>query len=296
MTTDRSHRGTEPASIRQIAVLGAGTMGSGIALVAAIAEREVSLFDIDAASLDSAIERIEDRLGRLHAQGRLAGVAPAAVQSRIRKDSDLRGAVRGAELVIEAIPEHLETKRVLFREIDRMASPGAILATNTSSIRIAQIAEATAHPERVIGLHFFNPVWRMKLVEIVCTDCVAPDVVRAMQQFADALNKESIVVRDAPGFATSRLGVALGCEAIRLLEQGIASAADIDRAMELGYGHPMGPLRLTDLIGLDVRLAIMEQLHAELGAMFRPPELLRRMVEEGKLGRKSGEGFYRYDS
>jgi 3-hydroxybutyryl-CoA dehydrogenase len=194
--------------------------------------------------------------------------------------------------VIEAVPEDLELKRSLFREVAATAPPGALLATNTSSISIARIASA-ADPARTLGLHFFNPVHVMSLVEVVTTPELAPGALAAAHAFVAALGKEAVTVRDSPGFATSRLGIALGMEAIRMLEEGVASAADIDRAMELGYRHPMGPLRLTDLVGLDVRLQIAENLHRELASeTFRPPGLLRRLVGEGRLGQKTGRGFY----
>jgi 3-hydroxybutyryl-CoA dehydrogenase len=187
----------------------------------------------------------------------------------------------------------MDVKRTIFAELDAAAPPGAILATNTSSLSVSRIAEATERPDRVIGLHFFNPVHIMKLLEVVRGDATTEATVDAALDFARRIGKEPIVVTDTPGFASSRLGVVLGLEAMRMVEQGVASPEDIDRAMELGYNHPMGPLRLSDLVGIDVRLGIAEYLHAELGGeQYRPPEIMRRMVAEGKLGRKSGEGFY----
>jgi len=194
------------------------------------------------------------------------------------------------------VPENLDLKHETFRRLDAACPAGAILATNTSSLPIHRIAEAVADPGRVVGLHFFNPPHIMKLVEVVRADRTAPQVLDTALRFVGRLGKEAIVARDTPGFATSRLGLALGLEAMRMLEQGVASAEDIDRAMELGYGHPMGPLKVSDLVGLDVRLSIAEILHRELGdESFRPPEILRSRVAEGKLGRKSGEGFHRWD-
>jgi 3-hydroxybutyryl-CoA dehydrogenase len=184
----------------------------------------------------------------------------------------------------------------VFRELDHAAPKDAILATNTSSLSIARIAGATHRPEQVLGMHFFNPVPVMPLLEIVRATRTSDATVATAIEVGKRMGKEPIVVRDSPGFATSRLGVLLGLEAIRMLEAGVASAEDIDKAMTLGYRHPMGPLRLTDLIGLDVRLAIAEHLHRELDSdAFRPPELMRRMVAEGALGKKSGRGFYRWD-
>jgi 3-hydroxybutyryl-CoA dehydrogenase len=213
--------------------------------------------------------------------------------SGVRTVHRLEEAAHDAELVIEAVPERLPLKRALFSELDRIAPADALLATNTSSLSVTAIGEATRRPERVLGTHFFNPVPAMKLVEIVRGADTTDDSVERARRFVEQLGKVPIVVRDTPGFATSRLGVVLGLEAIRMLEQGVAAAEDIDRAMELGYNHPVGPLRLGDLVGLDVRLAVADHLHATLGGeMYRAPELLRQMVADGKLGRKSGEGFY----
>jgi 3-hydroxybutyryl-CoA dehydrogenase len=194
------------------------------------------------------------------------------------------------------VPERLELKQAIFKYLEPAVSEHAILASNTSSLSITRIANGLAYPERVVGLHFFNPVPVMKLLEIVRGERTSDAVINAARALATSLGKTPIVVRDTPGFATSRLGVVLGLEAIRMLEQGVASAEDIDRAMELGYNHPMGPLRLTDVVGLDVRLAIAEHLHGTLGdATYEPPALLRRLVSEGKLGKKSGHGFYAWE-
>jgi 3-hydroxybutyryl-CoA dehydrogenase len=202
-------------------------------------------------------------------------------------------AVRGADLVIEAAPESIELKERIFSEVDRSAPDHAILATNTSSLSIGRIASVVRDPERFVGMHFFNPVHIMALVEVVWGPKTASATRDRAVAFVRRLGKEPIVVKDAPGFASSRLGIVLGMEAIRMVEQEVATADDIDKAMELGYRHPMGPLRLTDLVGLDVRLGIAEYLHETIGSdAFRPPELLRRMVSEGKLGKKSGKGFY----
>jgi 3-hydroxybutyryl-CoA dehydrogenase len=210
--------------------------------------------------------------------------------------TELAEAVRDADLVIEAVPERIELKREIFAALDRAARPDAILASNTSSLSVSEIARATEHPERVVGLHFFNPVHIMRLLEVVRAEQTSDATLAAVLGFARAIAKEPIVVTDTPGFASSRLGVVLGLEAIRMVEQGVAAPADIDRAMELGYNHPMGPLRLTDLVGLDVRLGIAEYLHATLGGeQYRPPELLRTMVREGRLGKKAGRGFYDWE-
>jgi 3-hydroxybutyryl-CoA dehydrogenase len=211
----------------------------------------------------------------------------------LRKARNVADAVGTADLVIEAAPESMDLKTAIFRDLDRLAPAHAVLATNTSSLSVSRIAEATGRPGSVIGLHFFNPVYIMKLLEVVRGRDTSQETLDACLAFARRIGKEPIVVTDTPGFASSRLGVVLGLEAMRMVEQGVASPQDIDKAMELGYNHPMGPLKLTDLVGLDVRLGIAEYLHGELGGeQYRPPELLRRMVAEGKLGKKSGQGFY----
>ncbi|MFQ5746061.1 MAG: 3-hydroxyacyl-CoA dehydrogenase family protein [Gemmatimonadota bacterium] len=277
----------------RIAVLGAGTMGHGIAHVAALAGRETVLHDADPGALAAAVERIRANLDRGVELGKVEAEAREAALARLRTAGSLEEAVAGAEFVIEAVPERIGLKREVLGRAAEGVEPDAVLATNTSSLSITAIADGLPVPERIVGMHFFNPVHIMALVEIVRGDRTAVRVVDRARGLAEEMGKTPIVVRDTPGFASSRLGVALGLEAIRMLEDGVASAADIDRAMELGYRHPMGPLRLSDLVGLDVRLEIARYLHRELGGeRFRPPDLLERMVAEGKLGKKSGQGFY----
>ena len=209
--------------------------------------------------------------------------------------SCLRG--RGAaEAVIEAVPEDLGLKQQTFGEVERHAPERALLASNTSSLRIDAIAGGLRSPARFVGMHFFNPAHILKLVEIVAGSRTSPDTIASARGLGVRMGKDPIVVKDSPGFASSRLGLVLGLEAMRMLEQGVASAQDIDKAMTLGYGHPMGPLKLTDLVGLDVRLAIAEYLQTELGPSFAPPRILRERVEAGKLGKKTGEGFYVWDA
>ena len=198
-------------------------------------------------------------------------------------------------MVVEAVPERMELKRDLFRRLGAALGPEVLLATNTSSLSITEIADATAHPERVVGMHFFNPVHIMKLVEVVRTERSSDEAAEKAIALARRMGKDPIDVRDAPGFASSRLGIAIGMEAIRMVEENVASAEDIDKAMVLGYGFPMGPLKLTDLVGLDVRLAIAEYLSGELGERFSPPALLREKVARGELGKKSGKGFYDWE-
>ncbi|HEY2030198.1 MAG TPA: 3-hydroxyacyl-CoA dehydrogenase family protein [Myxococcales bacterium] len=280
--------------VQRISVIGAGTMGSGIAQVAARAGYETRLFDVAEGAAQKAVARIGDSLARAVEKGRCSAEEREQALARLAVERDLDAAASFADLVVEAAPEDLQLKRELFARLSKAARPEAILATNTSSLPITAIASAAAKPERVIGLHFFNPVPAMKLLEIVQGERTDPMVVTAARAVGARLGKEVVVVRDAPGFATSRLGIALAMEAIRMLEEGVASAEEIDRAIELGYGHPMGPLKLTDQVGLDVRLAIAEHLTSELGERFRAPQLLRRLVRAGKLGKKSGEGFYKY--
>jgi len=282
-------------SIRRVAVLGAGTMGHGIAHVAALAGYEVVLYDLTESLTAAGLAHVRANLQKGVEKGKIGADEADRALSAIHPTSDLEEAARAADLVIEAVPEKLDLKREIFSRLDGICPPHAILASNTSSLSITKIAEATRRPGRVIGIHFFNPPHIMKLVEIVRADQTEPATVEVAVAAARRMGKETIVVRDVPGFATSRLGVALGLEAMRMVEQGVASVEDIDKAMELGYAHPMGPLRVSDLVGLDVRMAIAEGLHKELGLEhFRPPEILREKVKAGKLGKKSGEGFYKW--
>jgi len=285
-----------PGTAPTVAVLGAGTMGAGIAQATSLSGRDTRLFDVDGGALARARARIRSDLERGIELGKVEPGDRDEALGRLRTTGELVEAVGDADLVIEAVPERLELKRELLARVAELVRADCILASNTSSLSISAIAEPVTGAERVIGLHFFNPVPAMALVEIVRGDRTAERVVETARAFAVDLGKTPIVVRDSPGFASSRLGVTLGLEAIRMLEEGVASAEDIDRAMELGYRHPMGPLRLTDLVGLDVRLEIARHLHRELGGdRFRPPDLLERLVAEGRLGKKSGRGFYDWD-
>ncbi len=290
---------TSTASLRPIstvAVLGAGTMGHGIAHVCALAGYTTLLFDVDPGVVGAALGKVDKNLQAGVDKGKLEATARARALEHLRGATDLAQACAGAQLVIEAVPERLELKHDVLGRAAAAAGPTAILATNTSSLCIARIAAGLPHPDRVIGTHFFNPVHIMKLLEVVVAEATAPDVLATVVDFGARIAKECITIKDSPGFATSRLGLVIGLEAIRMLEQGVGSAEDIDKAMTLGYGFPMGPLRLTDLVGLDVRLSIAEYLSTALaeGAHFRPPKLLRDLVAQGKLGKKSGEGFYRW--
>jgi len=280
----------------RVAVLGAGTMGHGIAQVSAAAGYETLLYDVEADALERGLTQVRRNLEKGVSLGKVEPEDRDRALERLRGEESLEEAVEGATVVVEAVPESLELKRELFARVEGRAAGDALLATNTSSLSVSRIAEALERPRRFVGLHFFNPVHIMKLVEVVRGEETGEETVERGTSFARSLGKEPIVVRDAPGFASSRLGVALGLEAMRMVEAEVASPADIDRAMELGYRHPMGPLRLTDLVGLDVRLQIAEYLHQELESeAFRPPEILRRMVAEGRLGKKSGRGFYTWE-
>jgi len=278
-------------SIARAAVLGSGTMGHGIAQVLALSGIAVRVHDVDASALDQARARVRDNLDQGVEKGKVTPAQRDAALARLEFTTHVDGALEGADVVIEAVPERLELKRALFERLGALPAE-VLLATNTSSLPITAIAAAAAHPERVVGMHFFNPVHIMKLVEVVRAEQSARAAVDLALGLAVRLGKEPIEVADAPGFASSRLGIAIGLEAIRMVEAGVASPEDIDKAMTLGYGFPMGPLRLTDLVGLDVRLSIAEYLCQELGARFEPPQLLREMVARGELGKKSGRGFY----
>ncbi|MDQ2855285.1 MAG: 3-hydroxyacyl-CoA dehydrogenase family protein [Acidobacteriota bacterium] len=270
-------------------------MGHGIAQVAAGSGYRVILRDVDRASLAHGVQAIERNLEKGIKLAKLTEADRDETLQRIRGTTRLEDAAQ-ADLIIEAAPEQLPLKQQILKDLESLAQGSFIFATNTSSLSITEIAKASRRPGSVVGMHFFNPVHIMRLVEIVVGEATDDETVAAMRAVGRRLRKETIVVKDVPGFASSRLGVALGLEAMRMFEQGVASAPDIDKAMELGYNHPMGPLKLTDMVGLDVRLNIAEYLHRELGSeTFRPPQVLRRLVGEGKLGKKTGEGFYRWN-
>ena len=285
------------SEIKKVTVIGAGTMGHGIAQVAAASGIDAVLNDVSPEAIEQGMAGIHANLTKGIEKGKVTPAQKVSVLQRIHAGPDLAEAVADADVVVEAVPESLELKKKIFAEVDALVGPDALLASNTSSLPITKIAEATSRPERVLGLHFFNPVNLMPLLEVVRGERTSDEALARALVFSEALGKQAIVVQDSPGFASSRLGLVLGLEAMRMLEQGVASAEDIDKAMTLGYHHPMGPLRLTDLVGLDVRLAIADYLHRELGSeAFRPPEILRRLVAEGRLGKKSGRGFYDWES
>jgi 3-hydroxybutyryl-CoA dehydrogenase len=281
-------------SFSSIGVVGAGTMGHGIAHVSAQAGFQVVLFDVTLKAAEAGLAKIEKNLAVGVEKKKVTPEAKAAALERLRVTDSL-SALSGCQLVIEAVPEKLALKQELFKALSGLCAADAVLASNTSSLSLTELAASATNPGRVVGLHFFNPVHLMKLLEVVRALQTSDETVERVRAYGAALGKHLIVVKDSPGFASSRLGVALGLEATRMLEEGVASAEDIDQAMKLGYGHPMGPLELGDLVGLDVRLAIAEYLYAETGSpTFRPPQLLKQLVRAGKLGRKTGEGFFRY--
>ncbi|MFI6161365.1 3-hydroxyacyl-CoA dehydrogenase family protein [Micromonospora haikouensis] len=274
-------------------VVGAGTMGLGIAYVAADAGYRVELVEVDPGRATAAGARLGELWERAVQRGKLTADAAAANRERLTLRPSLGEVAAEPDVVVEAVPERLDLKRTVLR--DAAALRPALLGSNTSSIAIAELAAGLDRPERFLGLHFFNPVWAMALLEVVVGPATADETTAAAVALAGRLGKDPVVVRDMPGFATSRLGVTLGLEAIRMVADGVASPADIDKAMVLGYRHPVGPLELTDLVGLDVRLDIARTLQAAYGDRFAPPPLLEQMVAEGKLGRKSGQGFYHWD-
>ncbi|MBB6646367.1 3-hydroxyacyl-CoA dehydrogenase family protein [Halobellus ruber] len=275
-----------------VTVLGAGTMGHGIAQVSAMAGHEVTLRDIESGIVEEGIDAIRSNLDGGVERGKVTEAEKAATLGRITGETDLATAVGGADLVAEAVPEDLDIKTDVLTDAEDVADGDAVLATNTSSLSVTELASSLERPGNLIGLHFFNPVHIMSLVEVVVGERTDESTRAFGIEFVEGIDKTPVVVRDVPGFASSRLGVALGVEAVRMVEEGVASPRDIDNAMELGYNHPMGPLELTDVVGLDVRLDILEYLRTELGERFKPPQLLKRKVRAGKLGRKSGEGFY----
>ena len=280
-----------------VIVIGAGTMGHGIAQVCAMSGRRATLVDVDQARVDAAIAKVRENLDKGVARGKVTAQARDRALEKLAGSTVLGHACAGADLIIEAVPEDLALKERLLGIVDKAAPTHAVLASNTSSMSITALGAFTDRPEHVIGLHFFNPVHIMALLEIVTGELTAPTVTQRCVALAADLGKTPIVVRDSPGFATSRLGIAIAMEAIRMVEEGVGTPQDIDTAMELGYRFPMGPIRLTDLVGLDVRLAIAEHLYHELGTdTFRPPQLLKRLVRAGKLGKKTGKGFYDWES
>ncbi|MFC4541303.1 3-hydroxyacyl-CoA dehydrogenase family protein [Halosolutus amylolyticus] len=276
----------------QIAVLGAGSMGHGIAQVSAMAGHEVVLRDIEETLVEDGLDGIRENLQGGVDRDKVTESEMQATIDRIEGTTDLADAVADADLVVEAVPEDMDLKKEVFADVEDATDEETVIASNTSSLSVTEMASALDRPERAVGLHFFNPPHVMDLVEVVIAEQTDDRTEAFAIEYVRGIEKEDVVVRDSAGFATSRLGLATGLEAIRMVEEGVASPADIDEAMSLGYGHPMGPIELTDHVGLDVRLHIAEHLREELGERFRPPQMLRRKVRAGKLGKKTGEGFY----
>ena len=277
------------------AVLGGGIMGRGIARVFAAAGRDVRLRDVDDDALARSMATMRADLDRVVARGAMSPEDRDAVLGRITTTTSVEEAVADVDLVVEAVPEDLDLKRAIFEELDRLTAPDVVLATNTSALSVTHIASAARHPERVIGLHFFNPVHRMQLVEVVIGLATSDETTRRAVAACREIDKTTVEVADRPGFATSRINAMIGNEAFYMLMEGIASAEDIDTAMKLALNHPMGPFELVDLVGLDTRLSVLRRLHEGLGEKFRPCPLLVSLVEAGRLGRKTGHGVFRYD-
>src|ERR1700757_4266321 len=280
--------------VKTIAIVGAGTMGRGIACASALGGYTTVLEDVSDSMLAKAVAWINESLDEGVRCGKVEAVARDATLTRLPTSQVGDEAIRDADLIIEAVPDELEMKLELFTIFDKFAKPNAIFASNTSSLSISDFSDIVLHRDRCIGMHFFNPVPKMKLVEIIRTPHTSGETVAACIAVATRMGKETVIVNEAPGFITSRINALIGNEAVAMLEAGIASAADIDKAVKLGLNHPMGPFEMVDLVGLDVRLKTLEYLHGTLGEKYRPSPLLRRYVREGRLGRKSGRGVYDY--
>ena len=281
---------------KTIAVLGAGIMGRGIAYASAVSGFDTVLQDTSAEALDRARGEIAATLDKGVQAGKVMAADAAAASTRLATAGALADAVARADLVIEAVPEDMALKLELFRSLDRLTPPEVVLATNTSSLSITEMAGATRRPARVVGMHFFNPVHRMKLLEVVRGLETSEETLAAATAVGERMGKECVTVRESPGFVTSRVNAMIGNEAFYMLQEGVASARDIDRALKLGLNHPMGPFELVDLVGLDTRLSILRFLHRTLGEKFRPCPLLEQYVAAGRLGRKVGRGVYEYPS
>jgi 3-hydroxybutyryl-CoA dehydrogenase len=277
-----------------IAVLGAGIMGRGIARVFAATGHTVRLQDVSIEAVELSLSTMRKDFARSVERGQESADSVDATISRITPVTELADAIPGATLVIEAVPENIELKRSIFATLDELAGDDVLLATNTSALSVTAIASATRRPERVVGMHFFNPVHRMRIVEIVVGVQSSKAAIDRAAAFCTAIGRTSVRVADRAGFATSRISAMVGNEAFHMLMEGVASAEDIDTAMRLALGYPMGPFELVDLVGLDTRLSVLQRLHESLGERFRPSPLLVSLVESGRLGRKTGHGVYRY--
>jgi 3-hydroxybutyryl-CoA dehydrogenase len=280
--------------IQGIAVVGAGTMGHGIAHAALAAGYETRLFDVAVAALEHGRTAIAAILAAGVERGKLSAGDAEALLRRLRTTSDLSEALENVDFVIEAVPERLDVKLQVFADIQRLAPPRAIIASNTSALSLTELAGSLEQPSRAAGMHFFNPVHKMRLIEIVQALESAPATLQAIEEVARRMGKETVLVRESPGFITTRVNASIGNEAFYMLMEGVASARDIDKALKLGLNHPMGPFELVDLVGLDTRLSILEYLHRSMGEKYRPCPLLVQYVKAGRLGRKTGRGVYEY--
>jgi 3-hydroxybutyryl-CoA dehydrogenase len=282
--------------VKTIGVIGAGTMGRGIAYATALGGYRTILEDVMPETLAKGMEWIRQSLEEGVQRGKVEGTGRDAALALIETSSSVESVCREADFLIEAVPEEMELKLELFTLFDKFAKPNAILASNTSSLSVAEMAEMTYRPELCVGMHFFNPVPKMRLIEIVKAPKTSGETIEICREVGRRMGKEVVVVKESPGFITTRVNALIGNEAFAMLEAGIASAEDIDKALKLGLNHPMGPFELVDLVGLDVRLSILEYLHSTLGEKYRPNPLIRKLVAEGRLGRKAGRGVYDYSS
>jgi len=282
--------------VEVIAVLGAGTMGRGIAHVSALGGFETHLYDVDTGVLERALGTIHRNLGKGVDLGKVEADAADRARQSLSIGTDLAVAVGQADLVIEAVPESMEIKIETIRQVEAAAPPEALLASNTSGLSITEMAAVSGRPPRFAGMHFFNPVHVMRLIELVRGLETSDETMATLQAVGERMGKECVVVNESPGFVTSRINALIGNEAFRMLESGVATAADIDKALKLGLNHPMGPFEMVDLVGLDIRLGVLRHLQATLGDLYRPSQLLVQYVQAGRLGRKAGRGVYDYDA
>ncbi len=282
--------------VKTIGIIGAGTMGRGIAYAAAVGGYRTILEDVMPETLAKGMAWIKQSLDEGVQRGKLEAAAMDAALARVETSSSVENVCREADFLIEAVPEEMELKLELFTLFDKFAKPKAVLASNTSSLSVAEMADMTYRPELCVGMHFFNPVPKMKLIEIVKAPKTSDETIAVCREVGRRMGKEVVVVKESPGFIATRVNALIGNEAFAMLEAGIASAEDIDKALKLGLNHPMGPFELVDLVGLDVRLSILEYLHSTLGEKYRPNPLIKRLVAEGRLGRKTGRGVYDYSS
>jgi len=280
--------------VKTVAVLGAGTMGHGIAHAAMAAGFETVLYDVSQTQLDKGRAAIDAVIQKGVDLGKVSADEAVAMRGRLRLATVVADAVRAADIVIEAAPEKIDLKLSLFRDVEAAAPAHAVLASNTSALSITEMAAVLANPARMGGMHFFNPVHRMKLIEVVKALDTSAETIAVMEAVSARMGKETVLVKESPGFVTSRINAMIGNEAFYMLQEGVASARDIDKALKLGLNHPMGPFELVDLVGLDTRLSILQYLHRTLGEKFRPCPLLEQHVRDGRLGRKVGKGVYDY--